>query len=111
MLLGFEAYILSLIQLEGYCQAQRWGIGYKGIELIVHFLCAIGIYLGRFQRFNSWDILTRPDVLVDSIIQEIFNQRPLLIISVTFVVLSLLYALLKPVTLAVLSSDYEPSQM
>jgi uncharacterized membrane protein len=111
MTLGFGAYILSLIQLERYCQARHWGIGNKGIELIVHFLCAIGIYLGRFQRFNTWDILTRPDALIESVIQDIFNQRPLLIIGVTFVVLSLLYALLKPVTLAVLSSDYEPSQM
>ncbi len=111
ILLGFGAYILCLIQLERYCQAQGWGIWNKGIELIVQFLCAIGIYLGRFQRFNTWDILTRPDALIESVIQDILNQRPLLIIAVTFVVLSLLYALLKPVTLAVLSSDYEPSQM
>ncbi|MGB3535992.1 MAG: DUF1361 domain-containing protein [Microcoleaceae cyanobacterium] len=111
MLLGFGAYILCLIQLERYFQAQGWGIWNKGIELLVQFLCAIGIYLGRFQRFNTWDILTRPNALIESVIQDILNQRPLLIIAVTFVVLSLLSALLKPVTLAVLSSDYEPSHM
>ena len=111
IVLGFGAYILCLIQLQQYCQAQGWGSWNKGIELLVQFLCAIGIYLGRFQRFNTWDILTRPNALIESVVQDILSQRPLLIIAVTFVVLSLLYALLKPVTLAVLSSDYKPSQM
>lgn len=111
MILGFGAYILCLIQLERYCSALGWGNWSKGIELLVQFLCAIGIYLGRFQRFNTWDILTRPDALIESVIQDILNQRPLMIIAVTFVVLSLLYTLLKPVTLAVFSADYKPSQM
>ncbi len=111
ILMGFIAYVLCLIQLEQYYQTQGWGVWSQGIELIVQGLCAIGIYLGRFQRFNSWDIITRPDILIESVIQDILNQRPLLIISVTFIVLSLLYRVLKPVTIAVLSSGYKPSTM
>ena len=111
ILTGFIAYVLCLIQLERYCHAQGWGGWSRGIELIVQGLCAIGIYLGRFQRFNTWDIITRLDSLVQSVTQDLLNHRSLLIISITFLVLSLLYRLLKPITLAVLSSGYKPSKM
>lgn len=32
-------------------------------EYVVLFLCALGIYLGRDLRWNSWDILQHPDQL------------------------------------------------
>ena len=31
-----------------------------GVDLTVHALCAVGVFLGRVFRFNSWDLATDP---------------------------------------------------
>jgi uncharacterized membrane protein len=36
--------------------------GWTAVVLSVG-LCAIGVVIGRFQRWNSWDLLTRPDAM------------------------------------------------
>lgn len=108
MFIGFEAYVLSLIYLDRYLYERGWKRNRWMAELTIHALCAVGIYLGRFQRFNSWDIITNPDVLMRSLIDNLLNYRPLLVMSVTFVVLSILYGLMKWITLAVLAPSSAP---
>lgn len=39
----------------------------KAFVLGVCFLSGFGIFLGRFLRFNSWDIVTRPKLLLQSL--------------------------------------------
>ncbi|MEL6865155.1 MAG: DUF1361 domain-containing protein [Bacteroidota bacterium] len=34
-------------------------------------LCAIGVYIGRYRRWNSWDVLTRPGELLSDSIQTL----------------------------------------
>jgi uncharacterized membrane protein len=29
-------------------------------------LCAVGVVIGRFQRWNSWDLVTRPGAVASS---------------------------------------------
>ena len=98
---GFEAYVISLINLGYYLHRQGLGKYIFVVELITHALCAVGIYLGRFKRFNSWDFVTQPDDLVMSMVEDLAGKRPVLVMAITFVVLAVLYWLIKQVTLGI----------
>lgn len=101
-LVGFEAYVLSLINLGEYLKRQGWGKFVLWVELTLHFLSAIGIYLGRFLRFNSWDIITELDNLANSIVDDLAGKWPLLVMFVTFVVIAGLYWIMKQVSLGII---------
>lgn len=99
---GFEAYVISLLNQGSFLHkqgAKRWIVG---SELIVHALSAIGIYLGRFLRFNSWDLVTKPDILLIQTLDQLTQKRPLLIIAIAFVILTVLYWLMKQINLGLL---------
>ena len=100
ILAGFQAYVVSLINF-GYYLSQmgrtRWILG---AELLTHALCAVGIYLGRFKRFNSWDFIAQPDALATSIVEDVLGKRPLVIMVITFMVVTGLYWIMKRLTIA-----------
>lgn len=102
ILMGFQAYVISLINQGHYLVkqgAKKWVIP---AEFLVHFLCAIGVYLGRFQRFNSWDLVTQPDVIMVETLNDLTSRKPLLVIMITFVIISILYQVMKQVTLGLI---------
>ncbi len=39
--------------------------------LLICFLCGFGIYIGRFLRYNSWDIITSPALIINDIFERI----------------------------------------
>src|SRR5688572_1009965 len=45
----------------------------RSILVVSFFLCAFGIYLGRFLRWNSWDIFFNTPQLVDDIADRFLN--------------------------------------
>lgn len=99
---GFEAYVVSVINLGYYLHRQGVSKYIVWAELMTHALCAIGVYLGRFKRFNSWDFVTQPDDVVRSVIDDLTSKRPVVLIVVTFMVITVLYWLMKQITLALL---------
>jgi uncharacterized membrane protein len=101
MIVGFEAYVLSLIYLGYYLKGHGLGKFILWVELILHGLCAVGIYLGRFKRLNSWQIITKPDDVVMSVLNDLTEKRPALVMAVTFVVIAVFYWLMKQMTLAI----------
>jgi uncharacterized membrane protein len=57
---GVAAGLASLLLVHGMV-VRRLGrfAGWTAIE-VASLLAGFGIYLGRFERLNSWDVLTRP---------------------------------------------------
>ncbi|WP_324293521.1 MULTISPECIES: DUF1361 domain-containing protein [Moorena] len=102
ILTGFEAYVLSVMNLGEYLQRRRLGKLISSAELITHALCAFGIYLGRFQRFNSWDLVAQPNTLAKGMINDLTSKGPLLVMAVTFVVLTVFYWMMKQITLGIM---------
>ncbi|HEY9694863.1 MAG TPA: DUF1361 domain-containing protein [Oculatellaceae cyanobacterium] len=109
MIVGFESYVLSLIYLGDYLKRHGWGKYLLSVELIVHGLSAIGVYLGRFQRLNSWHIISQPDELFRSVTNDLVGKFPLVVMAVTFVVIAGLYWIMKQVTLGIMLKSSQRS--
>ena len=54
---------LSLMEVQDFLKSRYSPTLVRGLTFIALILCSYGIYLGRFQRWNSWDILTNPIAL------------------------------------------------
>lgn len=99
ILLGFEAYVTALIYQGQYlkrlgaAQAVLWS------ELLTHLLCSIGIFLGRFRRYNSWDLVADPDNVLRQTLDDLTSKQPLAVMVITFIILTALYWIAKQITL------------
>ncbi|UBF27228.1 DUF1361 domain-containing protein [Kovacikia minuta CCNUW1] len=102
ILIGFESYVLCLINLGIYLKRQNLNSWVPQVELVLHALSAIGIYLGRIERLNSWDIVFRPHHVLSSVAENLLNREPLIFMTIALLTISGLYWLLKQLTLAVL---------
>jgi uncharacterized membrane protein len=101
ILLGFEAYVVSLINQSYYLKRQGAGKFILLSELLTHALCAIGIFLGRFRRYNSWDLVTDPDRVLNATLDDLTSKLPLVVMIITFIILTVMYWIFKQVTLGV----------
>ncbi|OIP69604.1 MAG: hypothetical protein AUK43_12390 [Oscillatoriales cyanobacterium CG2_30_40_61] len=99
---GLQAYVLSLINQGHYLKRQGVKQYIFASEIMTHLLCAIGVYLGRFRRFNSWDLVTQPDVVFLKTIDDLTDKKPLIVIIITFVVITISYTLMKQITLGLI---------
>ncbi|HEX5749474.1 MAG TPA: DUF1361 domain-containing protein [Archangium sp.] len=76
MLASFAAtgWLLGLLSLEVWKRLleERWGrVAAWGGVLAVSVLCGYGIYLGRFERWNSWNVLNRPGSLLEAVLGHV----------------------------------------
>jgi uncharacterized membrane protein len=71
-------------------------------ELALNFLCAIGVYWGRYLRLNSWEFVTMPQKLARSAIESLIgdNMAPENIFRY-FLVITVLYYIVKFIDIAV----------
>ena len=90
ILAGFEAYVISLTRLDNYL-TNLVTTKYLGlINAIVHSLCVVGIYIGRFERFNSWDFISKPGKVLLTTAQDLLDGEKLLSMAIAFLLIWLL---------------------
>ena len=94
--IGWFAYVFSLVNICQYMSKNQLGAYLTITEFTLHMLCAIGIYIGRFIRFNSWSLVTEPKQFLQVLPGELLGKFPLLVILLTFVIITTLYAIFKP---------------
>lgn len=69
LLFGF----LSLRDIESFFTERVGGMITKIGVFLMLFLCGFGIYLGRFLRWNSWDVINEPMKLLFDISDRFTN--------------------------------------
>jgi uncharacterized membrane protein len=93
--LGFEAYVISLVKLEQYLSNFMASKYLLIINAIAHSLCIVGIYIGRFERFNSWDFVTKPGTVLITTLQELEDGRKIFSMAIALITLWLLSEFIK----------------
>jgi uncharacterized membrane protein len=83
---GFSCYVASLVRLGRYLRDEGRASLVLPAEASLHVLVSLGVFLGRFERLNSWDVLARPLAVV-SALEHLGQRRPLLAVLLFLVFL------------------------
>ncbi len=100
--LAFEAYVIALINQGAYLRRIGLQKYIFWAELFTHLLSAVGIYLGRFLRFNSWDLVTGSHNVLLATLNDLTGRRPMAVMLATAFILAIFYWMMKQVTIGIL---------
>jgi uncharacterized membrane protein len=89
-LAGLACYSIALTRLRQYLIAAGRTRMALAAEVSLHLLVAVGIFLGRVDRLNSWDILARPAGVIVALV-HLANREA----AVTLLILALMVILAK----------------
>ena len=64
---GMLLFFLSLNDMKLLIGEQFKKVPVKHLTTLIIFLCAFGVYLGRFLRYNSWEVISNPMNLLSDI--------------------------------------------
>jgi uncharacterized membrane protein len=65
---GLLLFYYSITEMQQLIISRFKRIPIKTATLVILFLCGFGVYLGRFLRYNSWEIISQPQLLILDII-------------------------------------------
>ncbi|MUU79674.1 DUF1361 domain-containing protein [Winogradskyella endarachnes] len=68
---GLFLFYLSVIDMQNLLTYKFENLPIKTITTAILFLWGFGVYLGRFLRYNSWEIISGPHILFKDIVNII----------------------------------------
>ena len=97
----FMAFVPSIL-FGVYCGIESWNILRERWKLTwwldmlavvaLSYLSSLAIYIGRYDRLNSWDLVTRPQLVVQKLLETFQKDRLVFILGFTFIqVMTLLF--------------------
>ncbi|HKP32897.1 MAG TPA: DUF1361 domain-containing protein [Chitinophagaceae bacterium] len=98
---GLLLGVLSVREMEKYIN-EKFKLKNEMVFLLpIMFLNALGIYVGRFLRFNSWDVISNPFALasdiIDLLIHPFSHKYPWAMIVCYSLLMSFFYITLKKI--------------
>jgi uncharacterized membrane protein len=82
---GLVSYVVSLQLFRRFLHRVSPRRAVLPIMLVVHGLCVVAMYVGRFMRFNSWDAVLAPRTVWVSVVR-VPHPNTVLILAAMFVV-------------------------
>ncbi|MDQ1491145.1 MAG: hypothetical protein QOJ23_3659 [Actinomycetota bacterium] len=94
--IGLAAYSDVLRRLTRYATGRGWARSPWTVEVPVHLLSAVAIYIGRIHRLNSWDVARQPAAVLTQATAGF--TRPLAVVGIAtmFIALTLGQTLSRP---------------
>ena len=97
----FMAFVPSIL-FGVYCGIESWNILRERWKLTwwldmlavvaLSYLSSLAIYIGRYDRLNSWDLVTRPQLVVQKLLETFRKDRLVFILGFTFIqIMTLLF--------------------
>ena len=97
----FMAFVPSVL-FGVYCGIESWNILRERWKwtwwldmlavVALSYLSSLAIYIGRYDRLNSWDLVTRPQLVVQKLLETFQKERLVFILGFTFIqVMTLLF--------------------
>src|SRR4051794_21688600 len=68
---GVVLGITSLMQVEKFLAKHIKAKWIMPATIVLITLCSYGIYLGRFKRYNSWNLITKPEDVIHTMLGHI----------------------------------------
>lgn len=88
---GYWLFVESYRLFEHFI-VKRYKTNIGLLRVSMFFLVSVGVFIGRFLRFNSWDIVVSPQTVVVSM-KPLFQFSTLFFLSVFTLLLYLLYSI------------------